>query len=543
MRLDKKVATEAFNAWLLIRHHRNTLGHRCTFNKRKWLVPIYLDKSKEIIVMKSVQCGLSTYAHVRIMSEVIKGHMVIMAFPNDADRNEFVQTVFDPIVKRVPLYNAGAGKTDSVGIKKFFNGGIKFVSSNRETAFFSTAAQCVIVDEVDKCNLKNLEFTKDRTSATKILIDDEPLHIRLGNPTITGVGIHALYMNSDQKVYMFKCAHCNEWQPLDWFTNVITQVGYREYELLDKEWDYDSKRDIRLLCSKCKREIDRKNDVQQWVSKLNYKGVSGYHVSQLFTNQFSIRELYDDFMAALGDHTKMQVFYNSKLGLPYSGSDVKIDRQDVLNCADDYFMPQSSSASCAGVDVGNVFNVAIDELPDGVRRRAVFRGKVNDWDELKNLFLRFNVRHAVIDSRPEMHEARKFAREFKQFHIYLCEYVNVDRVSTGIYNETERFEPGDRGVPTRYVQVNRTEACDSMVASIRQGIVIYPKNILTIDNEDWIAQMEAPTRILEETNSGKRYIWTENGADDHYFHAEVYSHLACTMKRFKFNSLSITALD
>jgi hypothetical protein len=544
-RLKSAIASEATEAWLLKHQHRNTLGQQCTFKKRRWLIPIYVDQAFQQVFMKSVQCGISTYLFVKTIKAMMDNKQVIYAVPNDEDRNELVLNVFNPVVDSVPLYKRNNNGVNNVGIKKFFGGGVKFVSSRRPTAFFSTPAQVVIIDEMDKCHMHNLKFSKDRTASTRILLDEDPVHIWVSNPTHTKHGIHSKFLLSDQKYYNFKCGHCGEWQDLDFFTNVVRMIDEYKFELVDTKYSTDAVRDVHCLCRKCGGIIDRHNDIQDWVKKRpSITDVSGYQISQLFTEQFLIREIVREFELALnGDETDRQVFWNSKLGLPYSGAGAHISEDDIRECiVDDYTMPKKSEYTVAGLDTGIYLQLAIDELVDGTRRRAVFRDKLTNWDDIKNICHRFNVRCMVIDAQGDIHAPREFARNFKQYGVWLCEYIPADRVSAGEWKPVERYDGGGRR--TKFVQVNRTESIDSMVASIQGGIVIYPKNIIHAQKGEFVEHMTAPKRISIVSKDGrKRFIWDEDGQPDHAFHAENYVHLAARMKKFRQGSMSMMATD
>jgi phage terminase large subunit GpA-like protein len=494
--------------------------------------------------MKSVQCGISEFLIIVTFCEMMRGHFVIYSFPTDDDCKDVVHNRIDYAVDRVPIYRKGRGRVDNVGIKRFWGGGMLAVSTMRKTAFVGTPAQCMIIDEKDRCNMENLEYADDRTAATRLTMQTEPRKITVSNPSVAGSGIHADFEFSNQQRWSYKCSGCGEWQDLNWFRNVVNETAPGKYELIDKSWSPDGSDDIKCLCWRCGKPIDRIKNKAEWIAQFPSVNISGYHISQLFTFQFTIRELWDAFNAALKNTMKMQIFYNSKLGLPFSGSGVKLSDEDIRRCIDDdYTAPQESEWTVAGVDVGTFLNVAIDEMFNGMRK-AVFRGSVSDWDELKNLLHRFNSRCTVIDAAPELHAAREFQKHNKRYGVILCEYTSNDSAATAEPVITERYNPGMGNYPNKYSKVDRTSICDEMVEWIRDGRVIYPANIMTADKGNWIKQMKAPTRVyierkLADKRMSRRYVWTENGQPDHAFHTEVYAHIAGKIKNFRRSSVSI----
>jgi len=511
------------------------------------MLPIYLDQSPKIAIIKSVQCGISEYLVVVSMAEMMRGHKVLYILPTDTDRNNFIFERIDGAVKQVPLYEQGAGRIDNVGMKQFWGGGIKSVGSNRLGNFKSFACQCVIIDELDECNTKHLAFTEDRTAATRILLGRDPRVIRVSNPTTAGRGIDAEFKAGDMKRYFFKCDHCGEWQHLTWFEHIIEKTGVYEYRVRDESWDPRSDKDVGIPCQKCGHLIDRENSKQEWIAEHPENDYSTYHISQLFTYQFPIRSLLTRYDESIYDQSKMQNFYNSYLGLPYSGDGDQLTDDDFDGCViDDYTLPKTASRTVAGVDVGRLLNVSIDTIESGCRRMA-YRGTVPSFEELARLLRRYKPRRTVIDARPELHKARDFQNDHKDLNVWLCEYVPTDNASRGELKEVERYDPGMGSRPTKVVQVNRTESLDAMVADIHQGLFICPKNWRQIDGGKYRAQMQASTRkLVEKVNQSgmvtSAYVWTEDNLDDHYFHSDNYSHIAARMINFSTGLARVTRL-
>jgi hypothetical protein len=495
--------------------------------------------------MKSVQCGITVYLEVTAIAEMMRNHFVLAGFPNDTDRNEFVHVRFDRLFNSVPLYRYGrmqAGRAanrtvDSVSVKLLFGGGIKAVSTNRKTAFKSTTAQCILIDEVDACDLKNLEYAEDRTAATKLLTGEEPIKRRVGNPTVPGEGIHLIFTDGDNKWYNIKCARCNEWQYLDWFKHIVTQVDLNHYELLDRKWKKDSPDDINAICKYCNRPLDRYNTNKEWIAeyptRTQFK--STYQISQLFTEQFSIRQLFSSFNSAIYNPTRMQVFVNSKLGLPFEGTGEQLTKEKLDACVDNDWrmvIPKDyrhGAYVSAGTDVGKKLHTVISWLHNGMRYR-IYIGAPTSWEELSRLYARYNVRHAVIDAMPDLHASRKFQREHSNILIYLCEYNKSDKIAKAPVVEVERYEPGMGDIPTKLVQANRTEIIDAMVEQYNRELVVLPRGYDNIDNGDFLSHMIAPARLYDEKM--RRNIWTENGRPDHYFHADVYDYIAAKKAGF-----------
>ncbi len=474
---------------------------------RPFLPQIYKEDSQRLVVQKCVQVGISEWLIVKLISKLYNGWSILYSLPTENLRNTFVANRIDTLLKTVPFYQHGVktakGESDQVSLKHLWQGTVWFVGSNSKVGYVERPADMVIVDELDTSNIKNLELAPDRLKASK-----HKYYWEVGNPTIPKFGINKSYLNSDQKVWKIKCPACNRWQALDFFKNVVRQVEENVWELIDSNHG--------VVCKKCNSLLDRLSD-GEWVAKYPGRSVSGYHISQLFSPTVTIKEIYDQFLKGQTDATAMQVFYNSYLGQPYEGVGAKITETILESkCMDDYTMPGNADACTAGVDVNYPqLNVRISDYPETGIRRAVYIGIVYSFAELSNLFKRYNVEYAVIDVAPERHKIAEFQAQHP--FVWACQYSSTEVPEFWRVNEDDMR-----------LTVDRTQSIDYMVSEILNGRNRLPKNFKSIVN--YVDEMEAPTRILDETKNPPRYIWDEGGNADHFFHAENYDCLAMRVK-------------
>lgn len=480
--------------------HQNTRGEPMELNNRPWLIPIYTDKSPYQVIMKSVQCGLTERAIIRLFSQLINGRAVLYVLPTLDVRNTFVSNRIDRMIDDIPFYKSGLKGTDNTGLKFLFTGQVKFIGANTRMAFKEYPADDLIIDELDECDQDNLSYAYDRLASAK-----NPTVFKISNPTISGNGIHAEYEKSDKKTWHIKCEHCGEWQPLDWFVNMVKKTDDNEYVRLG------------CICRKCGGTLDRHSE-GEWVAEFPSKEISGRHISKLFTHQTSLDILWGLFLEGLENQSQKQVFYNSELGLPYSGEGDQLTYADIENCKGDYFAPKRADWAVMGVDVGSVLHVAIDDFK-GTRRRALFRGVVPDWEELERIRKRYNCEVGVIDALPEIHKAREYAKNQKRF--YLCQYTGEAKAGGYTLNKSDKV-----------LSTNRTESLDDMTACILAGKVMYPKDIKS--NKEFMNHMIVSTRILDvKRKPVPLFVW-EHPANqpDHFFHAENYVNMAAKIAGF-----------
>jgi len=498
-----------FNLALTV--HLNTHREKLDFTDKFYLVSLYQDICPEKVIQKSVQCGISEMLICWAFAYAEGGYAVLYVLPKFGLRNRFVKNRIDTVMQVVPEYRKlmreAVGDADSMSLKHFGKGVINFVGSNSPSEFIEFPADVVIFDELNRCDQANIALANDRMDASELKHT-----FKVGNPTHPDFGISAEYAESDQKEWHVKCGACNEYQSLSWLENVVSQTGENEYELRDTKVIDNT--DISVFCRKCGQPIDRLSQDALWVAQSPSSLVSGYHISQLFGANTTIKELWQTFQDAQGDATKLQVFWNSKMGLSYVSKGANLDRLALDACRDEYLMQSKCAAYCSmGVDVGKVLHVRISSKTDDGKRRAEHIGIATSFNELSGLIARYNVRFTVIDMYPETHKVKEFQKANR--HVVLSRFAGNETVSA------KGFDVKDwEGV--QVVVSDRTQMFDQLVASIGEGKLMLPKNAGLID--DYYKQMQAPVRIYDAVKD--RYYWDEGSKSDHYFLSEVYDMLA-----------------
>jgi len=354
-------------------YHCNTKGEPMNFDRFPHIVDLYELLAPTIVLMGSVQCMKSEFAIIDHLAAAAEGMSIFYVLPKGDLRNTFVQNRINRCIENVPEYQKiiKEGEMDSVHMKQFGKGVVKYVGSNVLTDFREFPADMVIVDEVDECDKTNVETALDRLRAS-----DYQFRRYLGNPNIKGIGIHKFFMESDQREYYVPCSGCDEWHDMDWFETVVEAeidpdgnvVGYH---LRDKEWYSGCRRDIQMICPNCGSDLDRFSLLGQWRAQAPENSIVGYHISMLNSPINSIEMMYLKFVAALDDPGRMKTFYNSYLGLPFDAAGNKVTTELLdKNAVDGYkfairpgvghIPADKHPGPCAmGIDVGGKFDVHI----------------------------------------------------------------------------------------------------------------------------------------------------------------------------------------
>lgn len=504
--------------WLALYKHRTTRDDVADFIRRRWLIDLYSDHSAQIVVKKASQVHITDFMLCTMFMHAQQGREGIYLLPTDRIAWEFTPRRIDPLIARVPYYTDNCGtqrgtkSQDNKTVKTLFGRAWTICGSNVITNLYEKSLDVILIDELNKCHMRNLEYARDRVGAS-----EESYWVKISNPTFAGVGIDAEYERSDKKKWNVKCPHCNEWQPLSWFVNVVQEDDEKKFipRMLTQLGD-----DVAVVCRSCNGILDRLSD-GEWIAEFPERSISGYEINRIFADGRRgprMRELFDAFLEVGSDMTRAQRFYNNELGVNYDAAGTFISEQLMSECAGDYTMPSSCDGSVAGVDVGAKLHVHISRLVNGVRIKY-FIGAVHTWNELARLVALYNVKKGVIDAAPETHKAKEFV--FAHAGWYLATYHPNDKVIDFKVNHTEKT-----------VQTDRTQSLDISFAQYAEKRVKLPKNWRSLDNGDFVTQMIAVRRVFDEEKKPARYVWKAGDSDnlaDHHRHADNYESIAARL--------------
>jgi hypothetical protein len=506
-----------FLAWAACKHHKTHKNEHLDFKEHKFLIQIYYDNSPEIVIIKSTQCGISEYLIARAICNSIKGMNIFYVLPTYNLVSRFVKNRIEKTIINTKYYNLmirfkqvqdNRKQSDSMSMRDIGLGTIAFVGSNSTAGFTEFPADEVIIDELDECDPDNIIMAWERMSHSKIRTQ-----IKVANPTIEGIGIDAEYSKSDKKRWHILC-DCGKHRNLNFFDHIVEKVGEDDYLIRDKEWTWDSGRDIYAICDKCGRPINRKGE-GEWVPHAKSQ-ISGYQISKLYSGTTKISEIVDRFNKGLVNDSIMQRVYNADFGLGYSAEGSKISEKMILDCIGDYNRGGIEDGMIlAGIDVGTYYHYVIKKLLHDGRLKTLEVGAIRNTDDLIIRLKEYKVNVGIIDGMPETRESRKIAGHFNYF--FLCYYGSGKTDSINARAKT--------------ISVDRTSALDAVKEALLTKKVIYPKNI--INNREFIEHMTASTRVYnpDKKRGGGTgvYEWQEGSKDDHLFHATAYCLIARRM--------------
>jgi hypothetical protein len=421
---------------------------------------------------------------------------VLYVLPGAADAYDFSDSRVKAAIEGSPYLTLRFGDgVSNKGLKRIDHAWLYFRGSVSEKKALSIPADILILDELDRLDQRNIPLFRKRLGSPKSL----KLERRFSNPSLPELGIHALYLETDQREWLVRCSKDGTELPI-------------HYEAADEDAHFVDEERLVRACRKCRRAFTREAIAAgRWVAGKPKVGRIGYHISKLIVPDQSVEELVTEHAAP--DEETLQAHYNFDLGLPYAPKGGSLSQEAVLACRRNYQPPDSYHGTdwvTAGIDVGRLFHVRISRWLQGGRAAPLKIIEVSTMGELDNLMELYNVGFAVIDSQPE----EKLARDFANRHagrVRLIRWGGEDQDEEIVDDEKDGL-----------LKVRRTWACDQLIAAFNGQLKLLPKYL----PRTYLRQVTAPYRIFEETLKGQKRARYISQRADHFFFSETYDLIA-----------------
>jgi hypothetical protein len=500
--------------------HRSIDGRAFSLDRFTPLKDLYEDDWQHICVIKPAQRGISewaiTYAAfaldvgAKLWAEK-PGLNVAYVFPTAEALRDFSKERFSGLRKESAYLGSlfvDAVEFNGVTFKQIGDSYLYLRGGWSEAQLLSFPADVLILDEFDRMDPRTIALARRRLNASVI-----GRELDLSTPTIPGKGIHAVYLESDQRVYAQPCPKCSVENVYEFHRDVV--VDGEPFDVYQR-WTRNAvaRGTASLRCPACKADLpdQARLAVGTWeAQEPEASRIHGYAIPPLAFPFASLQRLA---VNAVADTPAEQLeFYRSDLGVPYTPEGAQITEAMVRQMASMPVPEGERSRITMGVDVGARFHVRVSADILG-KRVVLFMGSVATWEELTNLLRLYSVRSCVIDALPELHAAEGWAN------------LHPGRVLRAFY-PTPLALPGMLfrvKALERIIQINRTMAMDSVYSTFAQQREVWPEQIA--NDPEVIAHFTAPTRVVTADEHGQETPHWVHSRPDHLFHAMVYDRVA-----------------
>jgi hypothetical protein len=505
-----------------------------TIERFRPLREIYDEDHPFVVIMKPAQVGVSEMAITRAVHALDAGARywqtdksglnVAYLFPTQAALSDFSKERFSSLREESDYLGGLFTDYDDVHFKQAGASYLYLRGAWSTKALKSFPADVLFLDEFDEMARAAVALASKRLRQSGV-----KRQWRFSTPTYPGVGIHAEYLKSDQRVWEVRCDSCGAWNELDFFRDV--RVDGHPWEAW-RDWGGEriGAADITVACPSCRGALDRFGEGRWTARRPEVTRIRGYHVPALCFPSVSLAELC--VTAVSDDPNEVAEFYRSDLGLPYepAGSRVTEAMLKQLSAPLDHGrLPAGPWTDVTmGVDVGARYHYRVSGTGPDKRRCVLVMGAVRSWDELDGLMEAHHVRAAVVDAMPELNGAEDWSRRHKG-KVLRAFYKDLKGELFRLPAAEEKERHGLKVERPKVLQkdtvlVDRTMAMDTVYNRIALAKEAWPAEVHNAP--EVVAHMTAPVRVVKEDEEGQaRASWVHT-KPDHLYHACVYDLIA-----------------
>lgn len=476
------------------------------FKHRPWQEEILNDQHPNKIVQKSRQLGMSEVAVTEALwlADMEKNINIMYTFPTKQQMEDFSKTRVDPVIMASKRLSSKLNqKINSVSTKAIGSSNIFMRTAGDGSQGEGADIDMYCADEYDRMKPGiEIAFQESLTSSRIGYMR------RWSTPTLPGLGINKLFLESDQRYYLHKCDKCGRWQQIE-YSNIV-QIK----DTINKVSGEFEDGTFQFQCKKCKKELNRWNP-GEWVAKTpSVKDIRGYFISQLNAVHISA----DDIKRRENNYAFKSMFHNYVLGEPYANvamqitdhdiqSNVRIGKE-VFNSSSDYI------GYVAGVDWGEptwmvVLGIRRDYSIQVISLKQLFRSETHPLYDVKQVISHlkpFKPNLIIADAGYGADKNTELYRNFPSA-FYSCTWKTVTSPYSSVnfvdyWNEKKKM-----------VTVDKTSKMQRTLQSVKMGQIGF------YDWRDPMTQIISKhlqnVQILDQNKDGLVYQMATRKGDDH----------------------------
>ena len=384
---------------------------QCISFQRDILDAISDPLNRQVVIVASSQIGKSQILSNFLVYQIIEDPSPTLYVHYSLKMaNKYVKTRFRSMLRDIPILSGvvdmdsrKAGNT--LDYVEYAGGSITHVGSNSPGGLASAAIRYLILDEVDRYsdNAEGdpvqiaMQRTKTYARNRKIIMASSPANMETSK-------IWHEFTQTNMQYFHVPCPKCGEFQTLD----------FKQMRWVENESGIE---DIHYSCQYCQHKIYEKdkNDIVEkgkWIASNSKKSV-GFHINELYSPFSSWSDIVKRYkeaneLAKTGDYSKIQVFRNTTLALPWEQDfHSDIDIPEIMKRVEEFSRdPKDYPVVTLGLDTqdSRVEGILIgwnENEESWILDRPIFAGNPSlpeFWGDVEKYIIEKNVTETNIDS-------------------------------------------------------------------------------------------------------------------------------------------------
>jgi len=516
--LEQRFGSDQLNMpmseWLMVNTHLKKKPF--SFKGYEFQIQIINDNHPNLCCEKLSQVGLSEIQIRKYLAFLRRTPAVtgIYTMPTDVMRDRFSQTRVRPLVDNELIFNPPT-VDKPVRQKSIYqiDQSFGFMTGNTEGDATSISADILMHDELDLSDQEMIALFQSRLQGSSYKITQA-----FSTPTYTGYGIDALYTNSDQFEYLYKCPSCNHHQIPTFEPRFVALPGLKndveDLSTLSQDQifaiDHDN---ARWRCEKCSKPLDLTDPaLREWVARHPGRPTRGYRVRPTSVSSITVPYI----LKQLSNYARLdnlKGFRNTVLGQSDDTGGARLTEAEIRAAMQSPAPPTiSSDVPCLlGIDVGITCHVILATFETTIFFRQIPSNKLLSF--ITELLSKHNIVAGCIDRYPDTNLSEQI-RDVSNNVIMPVHYATAPNSPT--IKEVFDIEES----PSHW-NCHRTKGIDDAVALIRRSklvlngygnlaplIITHLRDMVRVENPDTPA------------------TWNKLRGEDHFFHALTYLSIA-----------------
>jgi hypothetical protein len=480
------------------------------------------DTSRVTNTVKIAQIGLTTGTMAYLLSAAATQRKFnsIYALPSAGDATKLVTTKLNPLIQESPSIKRLMNKeVNNLELKEINKNFIYIRGTKSDTAALSISADCLVADEVDRCDPDVLKQFRSRLQASELQIVRQ-----FSTPTINGVGISKEAEASKRYRHMATCYHCNHtWLP-SYHTDIVIPGYTRPLSEIDKNTLKDLRwNEAHWVCPKCGVDPDLHPSRLQWVCENPTENYEAHtHYITPVTACLVLRPPY--LVRTSTEFNTRAEWANQVLGETSEDENCQIVESDVVKSQVDMSL-DSSEVHVMGVDVGQLCAVTIGrEARDGTF--IVVKREMVPLSILKERRIELMKEYKVVASVHDAFPETLMVTDICDYdpNAYGC--IFIQNRTPELYTITEKSgDVGDGKLNLRLLKVNRTMILDEVLDLFKTYRLVMHK-----EARDFNGHYLSMKRTQVFVRDVLQFVWQKTDGVDHMHFSLAYALLAWKMR-------------